>query len=297
MYLFKTPLSPPLTYISSGRFVSGGTWIHKRRNIDSFVVLVGIEGTAFIEQNGEQYELSPDSVLILLPHMTHSGYKISEASVSYYWCHFYCSNPYSLTNIQNASEFYLPNCSDEAGAKINDNLLLPIYSKCVETASTHVLFHQLLHISNSDYFTPFGANYLLTLLMIDLTQQHLSKYLHSFKKDEKDKKFEEILEWIRINTATNISVSHIAKRFNYNSDYLSRLFRQRIGVNLQEYIHDMKISKAKAMLVYTDVSVKEVAYSLGFNDEKYFMKLFKEHEDLTPTQYRNTFCNTHLNDH
>ena len=68
-------------------------------------------------------------------------------------------------------------------------------------------------------------------------------------------------------------------------------------MNLQEYIHDIKVSKAKAMLINSNDTVKEIAYNLGFNDEKYFMKLFKEHENLTPTQFRNAFCHTHLNDH
>lgn len=297
MYLLKTPIDPPLSYISSGRFVSNGPWMHKKRNIDSFVIIVGLEGTVYIEQNGEQYEVIPGSILILLPHTTHFGYKVSESSVSYYWCHFYSSEPYQITQIRSMTEF--PNSLNKLVYQSDDRnfVLLPIYSLYEDIDSIRILFHQLLHISNTDNYTRYSADYLLTLMMTDMTQQNISKYLQPLKKTEKDKKFEEILEWIRINIATDISVSRISDRFSYNPDYLSRVFKQKTGMNLQEYIHNIKVLKAKAMLINSNDTIKEIAYNLGFSDEKYFMKLFKEHENLTPTQFRNAYCHTHLNDH
>jgi len=297
MYLLKTSTNPPLSYISSGRFVSSGQWIHKKRNIDSFVIIVGLEGTVYMEQNGEQYEVIPGSTLILLPHTTHLGYKVSYGDASYYWCHFYSPEPYQITQIKSVAE--LPSLLNKLIYQSDEYnfVLIPIYSLYEDIDSIGILFHQLLHVSNTDCYTQYGMDYLLTLIMIDLTQQNILKYLQPLKKTEKDKRFEEILEWIRINVATGISVSRISDRFNYNPDYLSRVFKQKTGMNLQEYIHDIKVSKAKAMLINSNDTVKEIAYNLGFNDEKYFMKLFKEHENLTPTQFRNAFCHTHLNDH
>jgi len=297
MYILKTSIHPPLSYISSGRFVSNGPWIHKRRNIDSFVIIVGLEGTIYIEQNGEQFEIIPGSVLILLPHTTHFGYKESNDNVSYYWCHFYCPESYQLTQIKSMMEF--PSAINKMIYQSDEFnfILLPIFSFYEDNDSIRILFHQLLHMSNADYYTRFGMDYLLTMMMIDLTQHNISKHIQPLKKTEKDKKFEEILEWIRINVATDISVTRISDRFSYNSDYLSRVFKQKTGMNLQEYVHNIKVVKAKAMLLNSNDTVKEIAYNLGFNDEKYFMKVFKEHENLTPTQFRNAYFHTHFNDH
>jgi len=297
MYVLKTAINPPLKYISSGKFVSNGQWIHKKRNIDSFVIAAGLEGTVYIEQNGEQFELIPGSVLILLPHTTHFGYKKSDQNVSYYWCHYYSPEPYQVTQIKSMSEF--PAVLNKLFYQSDDcNFsLLPIYSLYGDIDSIRILFHQLLHVSNTDCYTRFGMDYLLTLMMVDLTQQNILNYMQPLRKTEKDKKFEEILEWIRINVATDISVSRISDRFSYNPDYLSRIFKQKTGMNLQEYIHNIKVLKAKAMLINSNDTIKGIAYNLGFNDEKYFMKLFKEHENLTPTQFRNAYCHTHLNDH
>jgi len=57
----------------------------------------------------------------------------------------------------------------------------------------------------------------------------------------------------------------------------------------------VKIEKAKKMLSLTNDPLKEIAYKLGIQDVKYFMKLFKSYEKLTPTQYHNAFYLTHLN--
>jgi len=72
--------------------------------------------------------------------------------------------------------------------------------------------------------------------MVELTQKNIMIYVQPLKKTVKDKKFEEILEWIRINVATDISISRISDRFNYNPDYLSRVFKQKIGMNLQDIV-------------------------------------------------------------
>ena len=51
----------------------------------------------------------------------------------------------------------------------------------------------------------------------------------------------------------------------------------------------MRIDAAKAMLISQNCSIKEAAYSCGFPDEKYFMKVFREVVGMTPTAYKNTY--------
>lgn len=104
-----------------------------------------------------------------------------------------------------------------------------------------------------------------------------------------------ILEWIRINIQKDITIEELAKKFNYNNDHLSRLFKKHLGVSALKYINGMKILKAKEMLSLSEKNVKEISYLLGFKDEKYFMKLFKRYENLTPSEYRQAYHKTHLN--
>lgn len=61
------------------------------------------------------------------------------------------------------------------------------------------------------------------------------------------------------------------------------------------YIHDIKMTKAKELLTNTTMTVKEIAHHVGFSDEKYFMRLFKKYEKMTPSQFRNAYYLTHMN--
>lgn len=156
------------------------------------------------------------------------------------------------------------------------------------------LFHQLLHNTNLDHYSRYAADYSLTLMMVEITQQAIYE-LYKDRPLNTDYRFVEVLEWIRININTPLTVTEIAERFNYNSDYLSDLIHRKTGLPLMKYIHKAKIAKSKEMLLKTQTSIKQIAYNLGFHDDKYFMKLFKKYEDITPTEYRNAFFMTHMN--
>lgn len=294
MEFLKIYIDKPLLHISSGHFVSPFNWRHNKRNIDSFVLIVGLKGIAYIQQDKEKYEVKPGDVLILLPYTTHFGYKPSEESVSYYWCHFYCES-WSIIDEPIFTKQYL--ISQIETSIYNNYVMVPIYSSYKNTDRVNILFNQLLDVAHSNYYTPQAANYLLTLIMMELTHQRMYDHIWKLKDDKTNGKFFKILEWIRINIENNLSVSDIAQQFNYNPDYLSRMFKQKTGMSLLKYINTLKITKAKKMLLSSDDSIKEIAYKLGFSDEKYFMKLFKSIENVTPTQFRNAFSYTHMNNH
>lgn len=294
MNFIKLDTSRPLEFISAGNFVSNSDdWIHTKRNLDSFLLILGLNGSLYIQQEDEQFEVRPNNILLLLPNRTHLGYKKSKKGLSYYWCHFYIKSNYKLIDEHCFSNevFHLNKDS------VNNNIYIPLFSKFNSLDRSTVLFHQLLHAANFYHYTKHMVDYILTSLMIEISEQAIVKYYEDMENTNENAKFIKILEWIRINIDMDITVSQIANTFSYNPDYLSRVFKSRTGMSFTEYIHDLKISKVKSMLSNSELSVKEIAYKLGFNDEKYMMKLFKKHEGLTPTQYRNAYCFTHLNNH
>ena len=104
-----------------------------------------------------------------------------------------------------------------------------------------------------------------------------------------------VMDWIKSKYIYPITVTSIAEVFNYNPRYLSSLFKQHSGESLLTYLNRIRIEMAKNTLVSSNLSVKEIAYSSGFQDEKYFLKLFKKREGMTPSEYRNAFFSKKLN--
>jgi len=86
-----------------------------------------------------------------------------------------------------------------------------------------------------------------------------------------------------------LTVQRIADLMNLSPNYLSDLLRVHTGQNTQQHIHEKLIGKAKEKLSATDLSVSEIAYTLGFEHAQSFSTLFKKKTNLTPKAFRQTF--------
>ncbi len=294
MLYLKADVTKPLSYISCGQFVKDANWIHEKRNLDSFEIIYGIKGCAYIQQDEDKYEVTPGKTLLLLPGHIHKGYKESENELSFYWIHFQCADFEILTS-KAAQSLMFPLTS---GSYLNNTchfILVPVFFKSNESEKLVIQIRQLLHHAYSANCMALTNNYILTLVLMELSQQVVTSSSNDLR-DETSRKFSEIIEWLRININKNYSVSEISQKFNFNKDYLCRIFKKHTGMSIVKYMNGVKIGKAKELLCSSELSIKEISYSLGFNDDKYFMKLFKTHENLTPSEYRSSYYKTHLND-
>ena len=71
-----------------------------------------------------------------------------------------------------------------------------------------------------------------------------------------------------------------------NSSYLSHLFRRQTGEKYVQYLNGIRIAKAKDLLLTTDRKLYQIARSVGYDNVKYFFRVFKKWEGITPEQYR-----------
>jgi AraC-like DNA-binding protein len=85
------------------------------------------------------------------------------------------------------------------------------------------------------------------------------------------------------------SVSYFADQLNLSSSYLTDMLRSLTGQSTQQHIHDRLIIEAKQMLSTTDLSVGEVAYTLGFEHSQSFSNLFKTKTKISPLEFRRSF--------
>lgn len=83
------------------------------------------------------------------------------------------------------------------------------------------------------------------------------------------------------------TVKYLADNVHLSASYLSDLLKKETGMNAQDHIHYYLIEEAKNILLNSDNSVGEIAYSLGFEYPQYFSKLFKQKTGKTPIEYRN----------
>lgn len=294
MIYFKTNINRPLSYFKAGQYICEQNWYHKPIiSKNDYEIIIGIKGTQYIQQDDEKYEVNPGDVLFLLPGILHFGYAPSDEGTSTYWLHFFCN---ADEKILTESEAYQEIISVSDTNNLQESILLPTFFSLIDTGKSFMYLKQILHIANSPYYTHFSTDYLVTDLAIELTQQFINSVSSSVTTESAgDKKFSQILEWVRINATKGISVKIVADKFNFTPDYLTRLFKRNIGMSTLKYINTNKISKSKELLINTNNNINEISYLIGFKDEKYYMKLFKRIEGVTPSQYRDAYPKTYIN--
>jgi len=98
---------------------------------------------------------------------------------------------------------------------------------------------------------------------------------------------EKILKFISQEyTNPNISLTLIADRFSITPQYLSSFFKEKTGINLSEYIINLRISKSKELLLTSSYSINEISIMVGYNHISSFIKAFKKIEGISPNRFR-----------
>lgn len=95
-----------------------------------------------------------------------------------------------------------------------------------------------------------------------------------------------ILNFVTDNYAENITLSDAAKSVYVNRSHLSRIFNREMHCNFRSYLNGIRIEKAKDLLCRSELNIAEICNQVGFCDQSYFNKIFKQMENVTPGQYR-----------
>ncbi len=88
---------------------------------------------------------------------------------------------------------------------------------------------------------------------------------------------------------TGITLEEISIRLNMTPEYIGTLFHKEIGMTFSTYMKNYRINKAKELLYGTQYKLYEISERVGYNDPKYFSKVFKEITGQLPTDFRKTY--------
>ena len=98
-----------------------------------------------------------------------------------------------------------------------------------------------------------------------------------------------ITRYLQEHLSEDVSLSVLAEEFHLSAQYISQLFKNEIGVNFLAYFTNIRMERAKKLLLSSSASIGEIAEQLGFGDYRVFTKVFKKAEGVTPSQYRRDF--------
>lgn len=96
----------------------------------------------------------------------------------------------------------------------------------------------------------------------------------------------QIKQYIILHSQEDISLEMIAKRVDLSPFYISKVFKEQLGINYIDFLTECRIQKAKSMMSDPELSLKEITFEVGYNDPNYFSKVFKKVCGVSPTDYR-----------
>ena len=108
------------------------------------------------------------------------------------------------------------------------------------------------------------------------------------KKQRSSSYVERCKNYVNNNFRYKIYVEDIADSLGISTSYLSRLFHSETGERLQDYINSVRVDHASRLLLYSDMSLSDIAEYVCFPNQSYFGKIFRKYRGVTPKVYRDT---------
>jgi hypothetical protein len=129
--------------------------------------------------------------------------------------------------------------------------------------------------------------------MEDLLIQVFHKFMRTGMAKKKDpawvQKLKETIQ-DQIDTNYGLNLGKMSKELSLSSSYISREFSKYFdSLSFGEYIRKLRVDKSKELLDANRHSLAEIAYLTGFSDQSHFIRVFKRHLGMTPSQYRKLF--------
>lgn len=134
------------------------------------------------------------------------------------------------------------------------------------------------------------ATQLANLMLIDrgrVSQKSYKTFSTVFLYDDKDIK--SIVNWLKEHLGESISIKEMADQLKLTEKTFTRRFKKALNISPLHYLINLRIEKAKELLISTNKSFNDIVFEIGYFDENSFRKLFKKETSLNPKEYRTKF--------
>jgi len=103
-----------------------------------------------------------------------------------------------------------------------------------------------------------------------------------------DERVTEVQDWIDGHFQQVIRIVDLAKMFNFSERNLKRRFSQATDISINKYVQEVRVDKAKKLLLATEESIKNISFEVGYENDSFFSRLFKRKTGMTPSKWRSS---------
>lgn len=248
----------------AGYFKTRPPYFTERAGLPSFLIVYTLSGKGTLHYGGNEYTLTKGQCFFI-NCMNHHDYATPPGeNWEFLWVHFYGSssigyyqeferNGFGILDIQNQSHF--------------EEMLRQI-----------IRINQKKLVSRELLTSHLILGLLTEILLLHSTGLYDNSILPEYVNG--------CMKYIDTHFQEELSLSLLADIQHVSKYYLSREFKHYVGITLQDYLINTRITYAKEQLKYTNASVNDIAFSCGIPNVSHFIRLFKTRENLTPLAWR-----------
>lgn len=226
-----------------------------------------VGGECIVEVGGRRYHACAGDFFLIPSGVPHSFYHINENYIQKYWFHF---------------------DAEAEGTSLFELINPPFYLHIDDGRAFVKLFRAIFKCAADD--AP-DSQLLLNAKILELLSLYFKLTNTSFSETAVDENtiIRVIVEYVNAHLDKNITLRELAEVAHFHPNYFVRFFKEHIGIPPTKYVNNIKIEYAKSMLENTDLSIKEIMTSIGFDDYSHFSKFFKTYSGYSPSAFRSFY--------
>jgi two-component system response regulator YesN len=135
---------------------------------------------------------------------------------------------------------------------------------------------------------PSCNSYLDLMAVLEDRLRDVHHALRNAQLDKSEIIVADCLKWIQENTKEDLTLERAAEHFFFNPSYFSTLIKSRTGRTFSDHVTEARMRRAKELIAANRLKIYEVAVQCGYQDTKYFCRVFKKQNGMSPEAYKHT---------
>ncbi|MBR6093894.1 MAG: helix-turn-helix transcriptional regulator [Lachnospiraceae bacterium] len=191
---------------------------------------------------------------------------------------------------------YLIKISDKLAERFQREISTNIWNSVFEQKLLSFSEEDRLHIERimQDMHSVYEKKESYSEVILTGLLYHLVVFLHNntmeknrqFFKEELSKEILDAMFYMEQHYAEDLRLPLVATKTGFSEGYFSRLFSSQTGLSFTDYLINIRILRAKELLLQTNKSISEIAIETGFSGGDYFSSVFSRKEGMTPSAFR-----------
>ena len=265
-FLSRDPLTQGVYITDIGYYPKAANhYVERPKGIGQNILIYCVEGNGWVEINGKEILIEPSQYITIPANEPHAYGTDKNDAWTIYWVHFNGNlTAYIVNLIIKHSKDYKPYLAyNENRIKLFEEIYAQLekgYSDDTLRYVNMIFYHFLSSLLYEERFNGTETG----------KEDTISTAIEVMKN-----KLNEVLSLNELACVSNLSTSHF-----------STVFKKETGYSPIDYFNHLKIQKACQYLLFTDMSIKEISFSLGIEDQYYFSRMFSKLMNVPPKEYR-----------